>query len=116
MTVVRVAHGRNYEQFLADLPVIHNIGAVVVERGLIDIAGIGALIRIKGITWIWKGVDTCLLTWCLTRNADACPFTALIMIVCTEGHVVLIMRHEPDRSFDHIIPPIKIVEIEMSVG
>ena len=116
MTVVRVTHGRNYEQFLADLPVIHNIGAVVVERGLIDIAGVRPYIRIGRIAWIGEGVEPCLLRWRLSRDANACPFAALIMIVCTESHVVLIMRHNPRRRLQDIIHAIEIIKVEMAVG
>ena len=37
VTVVRIAQRGDHKQLLADLPVVHDVGAVVAQRGFVDI-------------------------------------------------------------------------------
>ena len=116
MAVIRIAQGGDDEQLLANLPVIHDVGTVVVQRGFIDIAGVGAYIRIQWIHGIWEGIDTPFLPCRLSWNVDSCSLTVFIMIVSPDGDIVLVMRHHPDGCLHDIIHAIEVVEVEMSVG
>ena len=116
MAVIRIAQSGDDEQLLANLPVIHDVGTVVVQRGFIDIAGVGASIRIQWIHGIWEGIDTPFLPCRLSWNVDSCSLTVFIVIVGSDGDIVLVMRHHTDRCLHDIIHAIEVVKVEMTVG
>ena len=115
MAVIRIAQGGDDKQFLADLPIVRDIGAVVVQGCLIDITGIGAFIRIGWIRGVRECVDACLFVRRLSRYRDACSLAVFVMIVCTDSDIVLVMCHHTDRCLDHIVLAIEIIEIEMTI-
>ena len=115
MTVIRVAQRRYDEEVLPYLPTIHDVSAVIIQGSFINIASIGSLVRIGRIHRIRESVYARLLAWCLPRHCNARTLTAFIMIFRTDGHIMLVMRHQSDRRLQDIVLAIEIIKIEMTI-